>query len=244
VKKHWTPEEIDYLESKWGNRSIAGLAKTLGRTVQSVDQKARRLGLGPSKSGGELVNISNLATAIGVNFHTVKRWVDACGLKARRIKSVKNTSHKVELPVFWKWAESNKQRLNFANFEPLALGIEPGWVDEKRKADQKDPSKALNKRKWTDDEDAVLIAQAKSGRYTYQEMSESFKRSEKAIQKRLFVLGVPYRPRPADIRSWSECELSHLKDLKNKGYSDVAAAKVIGRGQLSLTNKVKAMGLR
>lgn len=41
-----------------------------------------------------------------------------------------NTFKIIYLDEFWKWAEKNRSFLDFSKMEPLALGKEPGWVNE------------------------------------------------------------------------------------------------------------------
>ena len=83
--------------------------------------------------------------------------------------------------------------------EPLALGKEPGWVNEQRKKDYK--SNALQRKdQWTPYEDDKLRYLLKQQKYGYAEVADILHRSEGAIQRRCTDLGIRERPIKADTR--------------------------------------------
>lgn len=43
----WKPEELEYLQERWGEVSIPTIAEKLNRTTNAIKIKACRLGLGP-----------------------------------------------------------------------------------------------------------------------------------------------------------------------------------------------------
>ena len=59
-RRNWSLEELQYLEEKWGATSIPAIAKHLGRSIQSVKNKAYRLGLLRFTDQGEYVTYINL----------------------------------------------------------------------------------------------------------------------------------------------------------------------------------------
>lgn len=240
MSKHWTPEEIEYLEESWGNRSIQAIADKLGRSFAAVQLKSRSMNLGSSRLGGDGIGLAQFAIAIGVDAKTIReRWIGQYGLKTKKIKLTQRTLRKIKLDIFWPWAEKNKLILNFARFEPGALGKEPDWVAEKRRADQLDPSKKNWNRPWTADEEQMLIAHTKSCKYTYQDLAKAFNRTEKAILRRLGKLGVPYRPNYQDCHvKWTQDEINSMHELRSKGYSNAAIASVIGKSQCSISNRM------
>lgn len=146
----------------------------------------------------------------------------------------------VDIEEFWKWAEKNKSELNFANFNDGVLGKEPSWVKEKRKADQMNPAKVNVKKRWSKEEDNLLIAKVKSNTYTYKMLSEDLSRTETAIKRRLMDLNVPYRPIPDGGRTWSKVEENKAIILKEKGYDCFAIGKILGRTQMSVDDKLRS----
>ena len=43
IAKHWTPEEIDYMNQAFGQVPVAKIAEKLGRTKQAIYKKRRQL---------------------------------------------------------------------------------------------------------------------------------------------------------------------------------------------------------
>lgn len=240
MSKPWSEKEVEYLEKFWGNRSIQGIANKLGRSFAAVQCKSKGMGLGSSRLGGDGISMAQFSMAIGVDSKTIKeRWIDQYGLKTKKIKLKQRTLRKIRLEDFWPWAEKNKLIVNFARFEPGALGKEPDWVAEKRKADQLDPSRVNWNRKWTKDEDRMLVAHTKSCKYTYQDLAKAFNRTEKSILRRLEKLGSPYRPNYQDnLIKWTQEEINSMHELRSKGYSSAAISSVIGKSQCSISNRM------
>lgn len=62
--KNWTKEEDLYLEEYWGVKSIATIAKNLGRTKDAIMVRKNRLGLGRFLDNGEYITYSQLLKAL------------------------------------------------------------------------------------------------------------------------------------------------------------------------------------
>lgn len=43
IAKHWTPEEVDYMNQAFGQVPVANIADKLGRTTQAIYKKRRQL---------------------------------------------------------------------------------------------------------------------------------------------------------------------------------------------------------
>lgn len=239
--KAWTTEEIDYLENKWGIVTVSYIAKKLGRTETSITLKAQRMKLG-SRLAGEYVTFNELLTALGLqgSYSWLRdKYINKNGLPAKR----KGKYLIIKIDDFWKWAEQHKQILNFCHFEENMLGKEPEWVKEKRKADLSNPRKVNNNRPWTKEDDALLIQKTKSCRYTYKDLSKDLRRTENAIKRRLYDLGVPYRPIPMDTRvKWTDEENNKMMELYKKGFDSYVIANILNKSQLSISDRIKALG--
>ena len=241
----WTKEELNYLEDKWGNLSVSYIAKKLNRTERAVMVKAQKMKLGCFVQAGELLNLCQLIKALGLfnSYSWTKKKFLNNGLP-RVTKIVLNKKViKVDLDVFWKWAECHKQLLNFARFEKGNLGKEPSWVEEKRRADKSNPSKVSHNRAWSKEDDTLLISLTKTCKYTYKDLASRFNRTEAAIKRRLKDLNVPYRPVPLDNHvKWTDEEDNLMINLYNQGYDAYSIAKKLNKTHLSIPDRLRAKG--
>lgn len=241
----WTKEELNYLEDKWGNLSVSYIAKKLNRTERAVMVKAQKMKLGGFVQAGELLNLCQLIKALGLfnSYSWTKKKFLNNGLP-RVTKIVLNKKViKVDLDVFWKWAECHKQLLNFARFEKGNLGKEPSWVEEKRRADKSNPSKVSHNRAWSKEDDTLLISLTKTCKYTYKDLASRFNRTEAAIKRRLKDLNVPYRPVPLDNHvKWTDEEDNLMINLYNQGYDAYSIAKKLNKTHLSIPDRLRAKG--
>jgi hypothetical protein len=81
----WTPEDEAFLERNLHNKSIAEIAKTLGRTKTAVKLKAKRIGV--NKTMQEGYTMRGLCMALGCDHHKVERWLEYGWLKGKRRKT-------------------------------------------------------------------------------------------------------------------------------------------------------------
>ncbi len=234
--KRWTQEEIEYLESRWGELSVPGIAQRLGRSVEAVLIKANRLGLGGHLSGGTKITLSRLCKALGKAgyYHSATtRWI-SLGLPVSYRKTVRGRHIMIDIDDFWEWAEKNKDVVNLSLMPEGALGREPGWVKEARRARFSEQRKTSP---WTKDEDAKLIHMLESGRYTYGELSERLMRSEGAIKRRISKLGTPCRARRKPAKKWTAEETEQLLKLRSAGHSWEEIGRRLGRSGMAVRGK-------
>lgn len=244
-KKKWTEKEIMYLEESWGTISIKGIAKKLKRSEGAIINKARKLKLGSFVDAGDLISLNQLLIAIGQgnSYSWVKEKYINNGLPVVNKLISNKRVLKVKLEDFWKWAEKNRNIINFARFEKGALGVEPSWVEEKRKADSMNPSKHNSNRPWSNADDILLISKVKLCRYTYKDLASEFNRTEAAIKRRLYDLNVPYRPVPLDTHiKWTDEENEKMIELHEKGYDNYSIAKELNKTHLSICDRLRARG--
>lgn len=244
-KKKWTEKEIMYLEESWGTISIKGIAKKLKRSEVAIINKARKLKLGSFVDAGDLISLSQLLIAIGQgnSYSWIKEKYINNGLPVLNKLIYNKKVLKVKLEDFWKWAEKNKNIVNFARFEKGALGVEPSWVEEKRKADSINPSKHNSNRTWSNSDDILLISKVKSYKYTYKDLASEFNRTEAAIKRRLYDLNVAYRPVPLDTHiKWTDEENQRMIELHKKGYDNYSIAKELNKTHLTICDRLRARG--
>lgn len=242
MAKAWSKEELELLEDKWGITPIPQIARLLNRTINSIRCKAQKIGLERFIDQGEYVTFNKFIKAIGYSksYSYLEKRLMKIDFPMKHKKSVEMNYKVVYIKDFWKWAEKHKQDISFAKFEKGSLGEEPPWVVEKRKADLTNPSKVNNNRKWTKDQDNLLIEKTKSCKYTYKDLARDFNRTENAIKSRLYYLAVPYRPVPLDNHiKWTKEENRKMFELNTKGYDTYAIAIVLNKTHLSISDRLK-----
>lgn len=80
--EHWTAAEVEYLETWYGRRTDALIAKKLGRSVEGLHLKARRLGLRKRDAG---MTGREVAAIFGIDSGTIgKTWIKRGLLRASR----------------------------------------------------------------------------------------------------------------------------------------------------------------
>ena len=184
-------------------------------------------------------SIPQIAKILGKSVNAIRCKAQKIGLESFIDCGEYVTFNKL-IKDFWKWAEQHKQDISFAKFEKGSIGEEPAWVGEKRKADLTNPSKVNHNRKWTKEQDNLLIEKTKSCRYTYKDLARDFNRTENAIKRRLYDLAVPYRPVPLDTHiKWTEEENKKMFELHEKGYDTYAIAQILNKTHLSISDRLK-----
>lgn len=188
--RKWTQEELEYLHDKWGIKTIPQIAKAMGKSENAVKIKSVRIGLGCFKDSSEYLPALQVSKLLGIDVHTVTNyWIPKCGLKFKWVNPQGGRKFKyIKLSVLEKWLEAHPDNWDSRRVEMFALGFEPDWLKEKRKADQLLPSRKAQK--YTRQEDMQLIAFFKTGRYTYQEIGDMLCRSRESVERRISRLDV------------------------------------------------------
>lgn len=218
--KPWTVEDIQYLQESWGNISIPKIAKNLGRTINAIKIKSVKLGLGRHLFAGEEITFLELCRSLGRfgNYNYYKVSWPKHGLPVKFKKSIKKKYMVIRIDDFWKWAEKNKQLLDFSKFQENSLGKEPSWVAGKRRADI--AAARYKNTPWTSQEDQYLISLLNQFKYGYREISEKCCRTEGAIKRRIFDLKLKQRPVKADNHNpWESRDIEKVKTMYFDGCS-------------------------
>lgn len=245
-QRRWTKEEESFLEERWGSVSITAIAKSLDRNVNSIKGKAARMKLGNFIENGDYITFTELLEILGVkpNYSYMKMRLIRDGFPIKHKTIVTKKISVVYIKDFWSWTEKNKQKISFAKFERGALGKEPKWAEEKRIADMSSPSKISHNRLWTKSEINKMIFMCKAGRYTYKDIADELNRTQAAIKRKLYELKVPYRPLYLDNHvKWTEEENNRMIDLYNKGYDCYSISKALGKTNLSISDRLRKMGV-
>ena len=241
----WTAEELEFLETKWGSISIPLISKKLGRSINAIKVKAFRIGLGRHLHSGEEITFLQLLTALGkkCNYSYCKQSWQKYGFPAKYKKSMSKRYMVVRINEFWKWAEKNKNLLDFANFELHALGKEPIWVSAKRRADIE--AKKYKTTPWTQTEDKHLISLLNEFKYGYRDISEKLCRTEGAIKRRMLDLGLKQRPvRMPNHNPWEPHNIEIVKNMYFQGCTPEIIAGKVGRSACAVRGLIERLAAR
>lgn len=246
--KPWTEEEVYYLQDNWGSVSIKGIANKLNRSFDAVKQKSQKMGLGDPRLHYDGLTVNQLASVLNVEHRTLRNWIKLYDFPARfKLFSRKERTLVVSYEDFWKWAEANKNMLDFSKIERLSIGPEPEWVEEKRKADQLKNLHVprTHNTPWSKRDDARLKQMLKQFKYTYPEIAGTLKRSQVAVKKRIRDLGLKERPvrLPNHTKYTPEVE-QQLVDMLGKGYSFEVIASRLNKSSLGVRGKAERMGYK
>lgn len=198
--RNWTAEEDEYLCESWGTVPIDSIAKNLNRSKNAILIRKGRLGLGAFLNGGDYVSLNQLMLTLfnrSVHGYDITSYVENRGLPVRYKRVGDCRFRVVKIDEFWKWAEKNVCFLDFSRFEENALGAEPEWVADKRRADFF-RSYQRKKTPWTPLEDDKLRHLLKMQKYGYAEIAQMLQRTEGAVVRRISDLSIKERAVKAD----------------------------------------------
>ena len=145
----WTKEEETYLEKYHGIMDQKRIAKKLGKSVGSVREKSRRMGLGNLEEAATGITCSNVSRIVGVCRKTVNTTWIAKGLKAKKINRYVMVKEDDLLefmqnhPNLW-----DARKCDYYFFQRF------DWFIEKLSEDRKNNPQGL--RPWTKQEEAIL----------------------------------------------------------------------------------------
>ena len=180
-KKRWTIDEDNYLEEKWGLMKVEKIAKKLGRGIRAIEHRAITLGLGGVYSTGEALMASEVAEIVGVYKSTVCNWIEKYELRARKVCHKSQAKYQIDLIHLTKWLEKNQHRWNANKMEEYALGVEPQWLKDKRKADLNKKSRRSG---YTPTEDNIIVTMYKND-YTFEKIAKETGRTVDMIKHRV-----------------------------------------------------------
>lgn len=240
----WSEQEIAYLERHWYTSNLAAMTAYLGRTKIAVRNKGRRMGLGRQiDGGGDTVSVKMINNAFGKQTvsHITAARMEATGLKVRRFRFGRMNRYCVRIDEFWEWLRLNQGYYPVTKLEPLALGPEPDWVEQARRAARAYP--ILNAGKpWTQHDDMLLKSMIRSRRHIG-EICAALKRTENAVRShaaRDWSIDLSYaactRRRP-----WTEDEKRRLIEMAQTGRCSMDIGAQLDRSERMVRIKLKEL---
>jgi transposase len=128
--------------------------------------------------------VYELAKCLQIDVHTIYNWIQKKRLPYKITKAKTRKFIGIDVLAFWKWAEQNKELLNFSKIPRNTLIPEPDWVKKQKRYDYSNRPKHENK-KWTEEEDARLWYMFYEEGRTQQEIGQLIGRSRHGVQRRL-----------------------------------------------------------
>lgn len=230
--KRWTKEEEDYLLDKGCMLTIKTMAKKLGRTEKAIEVKMYKIGISIIKCNFYGMTVSELSRCCGHDRTTINKWFSK-GLKytSKQVRFTSKTKF-VDGKDFWKFAEKNKELINFNKIKPGTILPEPKWfLEEKKKC-----SKVIkDSKEWTNDEDKMLISMV-NNKVDYSEIAKRLNRSFNSIQMRISVLGIGKLN-----RRWTKEEEELLMKMHNSNIDREKIAQVLKRTKESVDCKISRL---
>ncbi len=190
--------------------------------------KAAKMKLGAFLESGDYIKYEQLLGVLGKegNYKLIS-WVEKRNFPLRTQKVRNKTFYVIKIEEFWKWAEENRELLDFSKLEENILGKEPEWVKQKRRVDF-ERNRKYKMTPWTKTEDEQLIFLLRQQKYNYQEISQKLGRTEGAIWIRISKLKIKDRPLKAERQTWTEEQKEKLICLIKNSYSYELIAERLG----------------
>jgi len=183
--KKWSDEEIEKLKCLWGNYTIRDISVKMGRSVNSVCIKSKRLKLNGQFYRGDIMNSRQISRLMGVDSHTVTDyWIAKCGLPANKKRTRDDNSkifYIIKYSSFLNWLKNNQDKWDSRRITEDLL-IQDKWFSEKVEADRKLPKNRF--KKWTalDDEKIKFLYYVRL--LSYKEIAEVIERSPMSVERR------------------------------------------------------------
>ena len=163
MRREWTDWEVKYLEKKYVGQSVERTAERLNRSIASVKRKAARMNLNHYT---DYLSAKVVARCFGSDVSVVIRWIDKFGMPCEKRSFGSQTRYFIDTDKFWKWAENNKNIINWSKYEIQSLLPEPDWLRETIR----NYSTPNTREKYTDD-DIVKIRVLLSKGLSYSEIA-------------------------------------------------------------------------
>ena len=174
MRREWTEWEVRYLEKKYVGQPVEKTAKKLNRTINSVKRKAAKLDLNHYTN---FLSAKVVAKCFGSDVSVVIRWINKFDLSCKKVICGNQTRYLIENEKFWKWAENNKNIINWGKYERQSLLPEPDWLRETIR-NYNTPN---TREKYTDD-DIVKIRVLLAKGLSYAEISKETGRTYDGIK--------------------------------------------------------------
>jgi hypothetical protein len=192
----WTQEEDDMLLDMVGTSNYSFIGNKLGRSPRAVQNRLIELGEADKLFVTGMLTAAELGRLVQRDKSYIIKLINEDKLPAiQKDLSYKQRDKKglrwlIDPYKFWKWADKNRDKLNFYLIEKNSIPPEPDWVDEQRSLDYQKP---VTRRRWTEEEKQKAIKLLDQG-YSRPQVAKVLNRSVSSIRwildKHLKEIGV------------------------------------------------------
>lgn len=178
----WTEEEENYLRRWHGIERPMMIGIYLGRSLESIHQKAKKMKLGNKKVYYSANECSKL---LGIEPSTFIRHINSGYIRVRKAVT-EQLIYQIRIEDLYEFMENHQDKWDSRNlaYEPF-LTEKPNWYIEKCKKDKENPLGYLNKcKKWTEEEVSILFKLVEEGK-SVSEISNVLNRSYNSVQNRI-----------------------------------------------------------
>lgn len=194
--RHWSEDEIIYLEEKWGVVCIDKIAERLGRTNNSILLKAHKIGLREQViANGEYLTPKDISSVLDVGTKTVYNWMEKGYLKYRKLKINSVKKYQITISNFKLFLQTYEEKWDtrvsdikfikacFTTCRDKGSTQAMEWLMCKIELDKQKKS-PLSRKQWTVKEEINLKSMINIGK-TYKEIAVSLQRSFYSIQGKI-----------------------------------------------------------
>ena len=198
----WTKEEEEYLKKNYGIERPVLIGIYLGRSLESLHQKAKRMKLGNKKI---FYTARECAAILGMSDSRFLHYVHNKTIKSRKAVT-EQLIHQIKIEDLYEFMEKHQDKWDSRNmaYEPFLIE-KPQWYIDKCIRDNSNPVGYLNpQKKWTEEEVNTL--------YSMRENGASYKEIAKALDRKVSSVENRWRKRhEIDIKRKTSQEKNELK---------------------------------
>lgn len=180
----WTEEEDDLLLEMVGTSDYNYIGNKLGRTARAIQNRLIALETEDKLILTGMLTAAELGRLVKRDKSYITKLIREDGLPATqpnlryKTKEQKTFRWMIDPEKFWKWAEKNRDKLNFYLIEEGSILPEPEWVTEQRKIDYYKP---VTRKRWTEEEKKRAIDLLDAG-YTRLQVAQTLNRTVSSIR--------------------------------------------------------------
>lgn len=235
----YTEEDIELLRNYYGTQSIGWLQCRLSkpngkkRTKDAIRRKASSIGCLGYRENRDRLTASQLAECMGVHRTQIHNQWMKMGLKVFRKGLTKNMFIEVDPIDWWRFAEKNKEKIDFSRYKEGSILPEPNWVKEEIR------NPKYRKREWTRYELERLKILKNKG-IACEKIAKELNKTEKAVRKKLYIMYKNGEVKKKNISlKYTEKEIEMILEMRRKGLSYKEIAHETGRDKGSVYKKIR-----
>lgn len=177
---YWTKEEEEYLKKWYGIERPIMIGIYLGRSLESLHQKAKKMKLGGKKI---FYTARECSMLLGISDSRFINYIYKGYVKSRKAVT-EQLIHQIKLDDLIEFMKNHQDKWDSRNLSYEPFVTTPDWYIEKCKRDKENPIGYLDiQKKWTNEEVDILYKMKQEGK-SNEEISKVLGRNVNSIQSR------------------------------------------------------------